>query len=51
MAPVGPRVLGHKPAVLADQREQIIEKVQDTGPQIVGIRSTREPALPFLPDA
>jgi len=47
---VGPRVLGHEPAVLGDQREQLIETVQETGPQIVGVRSTREPALPFLPD-
>lgn len=47
---VGPRVLGHEPAVLADQREQAIETIQDTGPKIVDVRSTRSPALPILPD-
>lgn len=47
---VGPRVLGHEPLVLEEQRNKVVEAVEQNGLGVVGIRSTREPALPILPD-
>jgi len=48
--PVGPRVLGHEPAVLTEQREKLVDTIDESGLGVVGIRSKREPALPILPD-
>ena len=42
----GPRVLGHDPVVLPDQRNKIVDKVNDVG--VVRFRESGDPALPFL---
>lgn len=44
----GPRVLGHEPLVLEEQRSKVVETIDGLG--VVGIRTTDNPALPFLPD-
>jgi hypothetical protein len=47
---VGPRVLGHEPLVLGDQREQLVKTVEDNGLGLVSFRRRNDPALPALPD-
>lgn len=41
---VGPAALGHKPAVLSEQREKVLRTVEGTG--VVKFRD--DPALPVL---
>lgn len=43
---LGPAALGHDPVVLEEQREQVLEKIEQTG--VVDFRD--DPLLPFLPD-
>lgn len=44
--PIGPAALGHDPVVLEEQREQVLEMVEETG--VVSFRE--DPLLPFMPD-
>jgi hypothetical protein len=40
----GPRALGHEPLIAAEQRERVLERIEETG--AVDFRD--DPLLPFL---
>lgn len=44
--PIGPAALGHDPVVLKEQREKVLDKIEESG----AISFRDNPMFPYFPD-